>query len=187
MRSRADDFGIWLLPASLERCRLTAIIVRIADALGSPSFAPHVTVHANLRVELRRLTGAVSRQAFIMAPFYVRVQSIEQSDEYFRGLYARLCDDLLLRRLRADLGEGLKLRLSRVWEPHLSLAYGRVKQGLAETAWRSLVAEPVIRMDRLAIVAAPGGWGDVTTWTVLREHELEGKALSSQSETGDSQ
>lgn len=173
------DFAIWLLPAPPQGDRLAVTIASIAGSSGSPLFAPHVTVHDDLPPEPHRLADIASSQASITAPVHVRIQGVEQSNEYFRVLYLKLWSGVALRRVRDDLGARLGLRRGLEWDPHVSLAYGPIRHELTNDVRRSVAVERTLNLDRLAVMAAPGGWRDVASWRIVSEHVLQGNGTLS--------
>ncbi len=86
----SNDFSIWLLPSAVHAARLDESIALLSSHLGSPKFAPHVTIQGDITTDLGPLSRLLERLAACQAPLRWHVEGVETSENFFRSLYLRL-------------------------------------------------------------------------------------------------
>ena len=127
----SNDFSIWLLPSAVHAARLDESIALLSSHLGSPKFAPHVTIQGDITTDLGPLSRLLERLAACQAPLRWHVEGVETSENFFRSLYLRLtltpAFGLMQQATQAITRTTSGLSLF----PHLSLAYGEPQPHIA--------------------------------------------------------
>ena len=165
----------WLLPAAKEEEALQALIDRLAERLGTPRFAPHVTL-------LVRPAGALDQVESDLEPIsQLPVLTLQTDDglRWSRHYNRALVQPLALSPPLADLVSRLApdSRLPAGYDPHLSLHYG----DLDEPTGRQLCHELQLPMrtltcDRVAAVAIgpqTRSAADIAAWHPLATISLK--------------
>ena len=123
---RATGISLWLVPEGDERQLLERLIGELASALGTPPFAPHVTLIPGLAGREGDVVRRTKEMAATLEPHSVPVGPVEGRAEYFRCLYARIPETLRLLTTRAQARLTFRGAGEAAFEPHLSLVYGRL-------------------------------------------------------------
>ena len=118
------QYSVWLLPDAATEPVLMETIARLSVLLGSPGFAPHVTVQGDIALPLEHLREPVQRWADSCPPLRWPVAQVECGAQFFRCLYLRFPASAAFTTLQAfaHSSTGTSRGLSPF--PHLSLAYG---------------------------------------------------------------
>ncbi len=137
VEGRGRGFSLWLMPDGESLGRLTTVVGRLAARLGTPAFAPHVTLLAGLAGEEADLVARAEALATRLARLGVELAEVEGRDEYFRCLYVRAEPAASLRARHGRAAAAFGVPPDRDFLPHLSLVYGRLsadeKQRIAES------------------------------------------------------
>jgi hypothetical protein len=123
---RATGISLWLVPEGAEHQLLEHLIGELASALGTPPFAPHVTLMPGLAGREGDVIRRTREMAATLEPHSVPVGPVEGRTEYFRCLYARVPETLRLLTTRAQARLTFRGAGEAAFEPHLSLVYGRL-------------------------------------------------------------
>jgi len=167
-----SKYSLWLMPPAPVHARFAALIGRLSERLGTPVFAPHVTLAG---ADAADATGAIRRVealAQALAPLPITLTEVDYSDAYFRCLYLRAATNPPLlaayRRACAMLGSA-----PADFVPHLSLVYGDVSAADKER----LIAElgrnwdVSFTVERIALYLPEGAPNE---WRALAEFALRG-------------
>jgi len=127
----SNDYSIWLLPTAAHATRLNDNIALLSSHLGSPKFAPHVTIQGDITTELEPLSRLLERLAACQAPLRWRVDSVETSEHFFRCLYLRLALTPAFGLMQQATQAITRTATGLSPFPHLSLAYGEQQPHLA--------------------------------------------------------
>jgi hypothetical protein len=175
-----SPLSIWLAPAPELSRVLGAHIERIAAALGSPPFAPHVTVLGDLRARPDDVRAATAAAAHRTASLELQPQTIATSSERFEALTVRFGTSApAFERLSEALATRLGATPREAAHAHLSLAYPRPPfrpEELRPLAAGVPRSEPY-RFTALVLVdPGPGrqDWNDVSAWRVIETLALAG-------------
>ncbi len=149
--------SVWLMPSPPARDPLQSWIDDCASRLGSPRFAPHVTLASiECAGDLEGLRATLtSIPAITHRPLELAVEGIHHSAELRRTLYLELAETPALIDLTEVVVEGLDGRLLDVATPHLSLAYARASDAALRAAAGSRPAPGAVRFDRVELRATP--------------------------------
>ncbi|MBK9083206.1 MAG: 2'-5' RNA ligase family protein [Rhizobiales bacterium] len=148
--------SLWLLACPEDEALLQTIVDELARRRGGPVFRPHLTLMGDLARDAQDLAGLLGPIAAAAPPFAAPVGGVETTEAYFRALYAAFPVGPELAALRSAAAARTG-GAAAGFVPHVSLFYGRPRDGTiddetTELAQR-LVGRPV-RFDRLAAVAS---------------------------------
>ena len=172
----ASEYSIWLLPCAADAALLQGVVEELSGALGSPGFAPHLTIQGDIVLPRQALQDALAGLAGLAGRASVqrwRVAALEQGGHFFRCLYLRFAEQPAfaeLQRASAAL-TGTAEGLSPF--PHISLAYAKPHTGHAELAQtpRAALAARDITFDRLAIWRSSKDVA-IPDWACVAQHPL---------------
>ena len=166
-----SSLSLWLMPPPAVRTRCGALIARLAQRLGTPVFAPHLTL-AGTTLEEAEATTRVRALARQLAPLTIRLGRLQATDAYFRCLYARADLSPALRHAYTTACTALN-QTPGDFLPHLSLVYG----DLAAETKKSVIAELGGRLDLTFIVdrvALYDPTGSPSAWRRVADVALTG-------------
>lgn len=171
----AGDLSLWLIPAEPERARLDALLAGWAQRLGSPRFAPHVTLLSGLGRFGERHALAQAEEVAARTPAVPLAFPRAAHDAlYYRCVFleAEATPELLgaYQRARRVLGKG-----PDHFRPHLSLVYGDFgemrRAELAREAERELALPTHVMAGRLELHETGGA---PQRWRRLGAFDLRG-------------
>jgi hypothetical protein len=168
---RARGTSLWLMPGGAVRERLAALLLRLAARLGTPPFAPHVTLLAGLGEPEDRVLATVRSLAPWTRPFEVRLVAVEGRDEPFRCLFARAEASAPLLAAHAAAARAFSREPDPRYLPHLSLVYGTLPAG----AKSDLAAEVAVEAAESFEAARVHVWrteGPVGDWREIGAYRL---------------
>lgn len=122
--------GIWIRPTGEALERILKVVRLAHKEAGGPAIHPHITLlsgaettRASAEVKLKHLSQRIR-------PFKVKLGAIEWRDDFFRSLYAtvELSDELAAAQ--RDAYDAFDMNPAPPYEPHLSLAYGKIDEGV---------------------------------------------------------
>lgn len=126
-----NNYSIWLLPAAAHAARLNDSIALLSTHLGSPVFAPHVTIQGDITIELEPLRRLLERLAACLTPLRWRVDGVESSEHFFRCLVLRLGVTPAFGLMQQATQAITRTETGLSPFPHLSLAYGEPQPHIA--------------------------------------------------------
>jgi hypothetical protein len=168
---RASGISLWLVPEGAEADLFARLIDGLASRLGTPGFAPHVTLLPSLAGREGEVVRRAREMASTLEPHGLPLGPIEGRSEYFRCLYLRVPETLRLLTTRAQARLTFPATREAPFEPHLSLVYG----GLSPEARESLIAELAPRVPaRLActVLEVVRTEGTAADWHSLARFDL---------------
>jgi hypothetical protein len=159
--------SLWLVPEEPERARLEALIRALAQRLGTPPFAPHVTLLGGIGLaapEARERARELARGPGSLA---LQLTHAAHADEFYRCVVLEaLPSDALLRAheaARQALGGG-----PGSYRPHLSLVYGRLPAAFREALVGEVegtlplpLATNAAHLELLATAGPPARWSRI--------------------------
>lgn len=166
-------YSLWLLPPPAVRERFGALIARLSERLGTPRFAPHLTLAGGTFASAEEPLARVAALAARRPPVLVRLGEAACTDAYFRCLFVRAERTPALDALHRAAAEALGEPPDPDFMPHLSLVYG----DLARERKEAILAEIGRRFDvdfvadQLALYAPEG---EPETWRPAGEFVLGG-------------
>ena len=124
---RARGVSLWLVPVDEAKAALARLIAEVAGRLGTPVFAPHVTLVGGVtRPGADDVVRRAGELALALEPLSLPLRGPLGSDEAFRCLYLPVGETLKLLTTHALARAALRVADERKYEPHLSLVYGAV-------------------------------------------------------------
>jgi 2'-5' RNA ligase len=166
----------WLVPAAGPvRDRLAGVIAGLAAERGTPVFAPHVTINANVDAEPDAAARVLEQLVAGVPPFEVTLSGFGHEPVFFRSLYLRAEPSARLTALHEAGQRAWGLGPGPPYRPHLSLLYARDlpeerKPAIADGL--GLALPVTIRVDAAEV------WGDfrdeVTRWHRVARIPLAG-------------
>lgn len=161
--------SLWWIPPQGLGERLQGLIDALAGRLGSPSFAPHVTVEGGLSGHPEELIAALSAAPGARTSPRLRQVAISTGEAWNHLLAVDMERTEALTTARVEL----LLALGRTvapggWRPHLSLAYGTLDEEKRRAMAEQLKLElPPFHPVALALVDTRGpvsGWWELYRW-----------------------
>jgi len=122
--SSARGVSLWLVPVDEARRALSRLIAELAERLGTPAFAPHLTLVAGVTRSADDVVRRAGDLALALEPLSLPLRGPEGRDETFRCLYLPVGETLKLLATHALARSALRLGDEPLHEPHLSLVYG---------------------------------------------------------------
>jgi 2'-5' RNA ligase len=166
--------SLWLVPEPKARRRLGATIARLARRLGTPRFAPHVTLIGGLRRPPHQLSAVAARIARATVPFELCAASFGERREFYRCVFVAFERSRALAEMRARARRTLGPSRRRFFA-HLSVVYGdldaRTRRGLVAKLARASRAP--IRFARLQLMRTEGEPRD---WRLVASFALSRRA-----------
>ena len=140
-------YSVWVAapPHSSALAMHRRAVDESAKKLGTPSFAPHVTLFALVQGLEADVLGAAQRVARRTKPFEVRFNEVSRGEQYFQCVYllAEKTPELMdaHANMKAEMAKVGKVELPNAdgYMPHLSLVYGHLSERDRESA-RSAIA-----------------------------------------------
>ena len=160
--------SIWLVPSPDTARPLERAIDRLAARLGTPAFAPHVTVRGGLDAAADEVIAALGAMMGDLAPTAATVRGVGHGEDRFHCLFLELDAFDGLTRLRARLRQRYGApSVPEPW-PHLSLVYGHLplatRQALAAEV--AVLRDGEVVLDRVAVVDHGSDLEAVASWRV---------------------
>jgi 2'-5' RNA ligase len=156
----AAELFVWLMPTPRDTTILAPRIERLAQELGSPTFAPHVTMCTEPGVTTLAAVGSLSE-----LPLSLAFTSLEFGGDYSHGCYLTAKNDKAARDLQARCVATLGGHAPQGYPPHLSLAYGVLNEAQRAAAKAICGDLPLqVSADRLELWASDG---PVSSWRKL--------------------
>jgi 2'-5' RNA ligase len=152
-----DYHSIWLMPISEQEGAFAAIVRDLAKRFNSPAFQPHLTLVEDMPRSCEELKPLVQQVADGMASFEASIESVEESQLYYRSFYARFPVTPQLRMLKERAVGLFKVGSVESFMPHISLAYGVAESPEKAKAIAALQRElqgMSVRFDRVCIVSS---------------------------------
>lgn len=152
-----DYHSIWLMPPSDQEEAFGAIVRDLAKRFGSPVFQPHLTLVEDMPRSCEELKPLVELVAEGMASFEAPIETVEESELYYRSFYARFPVTPELRALKERAVDLFKVGSVETFMPHISLAYGVAEspeKAKAVADLRGKLQGRSVRFDRVCIVSS---------------------------------
>ena len=164
---QAVGVSLWLVPEGEAHGRLAMLLDDLARRLGTPSFAPHVTLLGGIRDAEQEVLARAADLARELAPLTVFLEGIGGTDDYFRCLFVRAGETEPLLAAHARAGHALGRTETAPFRPHLSLVYGHLaaaeRDRLASELVGSLPSQfSATRLDVVRTEGRPGDWRRLT-------------------------
>jgi 2'-5' RNA ligase len=150
-RGRARGVSLWLQPQGPFRERLRSVVDRLAARFGGPVLEPHVTLVAGLPGDEGEILQRAQALAATLQPLSLRLERVARRDEYFRALFVEAIGGEPLHAAHAAACRGFGHRPAGPFQPHLSLAYGRLDPAAVEAAGREISNEVQGRFESAAL------------------------------------
>jgi 2'-5' RNA ligase len=152
-----DYHSIWLMPPSDQEEFFAAIVRSLAKRFDSPVFQPHLTLVEDMPRSCDELKPLAEQVAAAVASFEAAVETVEESELYYRSFYARFPVTSQLRTSKEKAVDLFKVGSVESFMPHISLAYGVAKsleKADAIAVLRNKLQGMSVRFDRVCIVSS---------------------------------
>lgn len=156
-------YSLWLTPPSPVYERFVRLIVTLSRRLGTPRFAPHLTLAGVVAGPEADVVARARALGERLAPVRVHLRDVGCGDSYFRSLFVHAERTAALLAAHRLAARTLGTDPDDDFMPHLSLVYGDLRRDEKER----LIAEIGNRFDleftaahvTLCLPAgAPAGW-----------------------------
>lgn len=134
----ANRFSLWLVPHSAVSDVFQAIIDRLAQEHGGPSFSPHVTLLGGIVADEADIVERARRLAAQTAPFTMHLDDVGTGETYFQSLFAIVRSTPALLAVREAAEQTFPESPGGVYLPHLSLLYGHPTPETKQTIIQAL-------------------------------------------------
>lgn len=165
--------SVWLMPVSEDLTLLDTIVRRLADALGTPTFCPHLTLMEDMAKSSTDIEDVVKQNFDKLGAFSLPISGVAGLPLFYRSLFAAFEPVPHLLELKTLAVNALRTGDVESFLPHISLAYGvsedKKSQVIAELA-RELTGR-VVHFDTIAVVASSQET-PIEDWKIVRRHLL---------------
>jgi len=159
------------MPDGTSAARLSALVSSLAAGLGTPVFAPHVTLMHGLAADEQTIVGLAAGLAEHLAGEAVSLGPLESQAEFFRCLYLRVEPAASLRAAHIRAAQAFGVSPDLAYLPHLSLVYGRLDPAEKDRIAASVTSE-VPATIALTAVEVWRTEGPVREWSLTRRFPL---------------
>ena len=152
-----DYHSIWLMPPSEQEEVFAAIVRDLAKRFDSPVFQPHLTLVEDMPRSCEELKLLVEQAAHGMKSFEASVETVEESELYYRSFYVRFPVTPQLKLLKERAISIFGVGRVETFMPHISLAYGVAEspeKAKAVAALRNELQDMSVTFDRVCIVSS---------------------------------
>ncbi|NOD64700.1 MULTISPECIES: 2'-5' RNA ligase family protein [unclassified Ruegeria] len=174
MKANVASFSIWMLPEEPLLTDLSKRIKRFADANGTPSFIPHVTLVGDIAGEEAELKATLGKFSAGLSSCNLTVTGIGAENVFFKSLYLDLAPTADLVREQEKLASALPAsQRPRDFLPHVSVAYGPIAPEIksAEAHVYEDMIGTQISFRRLHLVRSSQNV-PVEDWNILQSFDL---------------
>lgn len=128
--------SVWIRPGGEALDRIVECIRLVQRRVDGPPVQPHVSLLGGIEATEAGAGLKLKHLAARLAPFEIRLADIDWRDEYYRALFAAVEPSEAIEQAHRLAHEAFEMMPPDPFEPHVSLAYGRIdeamKQELAE-------------------------------------------------------
>src|SRR5688572_3681507 len=165
---------LWIPPTSPALETINDLMQKARQTFGGPVFKPHVTLASGIETTIADAEVKLKKLALAVTPFTVELGRIEWRDEYFRALFLTVALSAALGGAKAEAHTAFQINPPEPYEPHLSLAYGKLENGAREQ-FAENVGNPDLYFtaEKVQLVNAVQGV-PAQEWQVLAERKFEG-------------
>lgn len=125
-------YSLWLKPAPAAADRFTELINELSRRLGTPRFAPHLTLSGTSAITEAEAVSRAERLAAQLAPVPIHLAGADHTDAYFRCLFLRAEKTPRLLAAHRVASTQMQQTIDADFMPHLSLVYGTVAASVKE-------------------------------------------------------
>lgn len=122
--------AVWIRPGGDALERIQKMMRAAHKEAGGPQISPHVTLLAGAETTRASAELKLKHLAQRIRPFTVKLGPIEWRDDYFRSLYATIELTSELAAAQQAAYDAFEMKPAPPYEPHLSLAYGKIDEGV---------------------------------------------------------
>jgi 2'-5' RNA ligase len=158
----ASRFSLWLVPDGAVSDALQAIVDRLAQEHGGPTFPPHVTWLSGIVAEEADVVERSRRLAVQTAPFTIHLDDVGIGETYFQSLFATVRPTPELLAVRRAAEQTFPEASGGTYHPHLSLLYGHPTPETKETIVQALIGTvpPSFQARTLVLYQTGSGMSD---------------------------
>lgn len=165
------DHSVWLRPTAQDMVWLEAAVKDLSGRFGAPFFEAHATIISDVKMSAEQLLELITPIAAKHAPLALKIESVEQTEAFFRSFYARLDKSAPIMALKADCLAAVNNGTLDEFMPHVSLAYGVDDSDLKRSELQRFdkaLAGHTIRFDSMVIVSSSSDT-PIEDWVVKYE------------------
>lgn len=120
-------YSIWLMPDKKCAKKVNKIINNLSKKYNTPPFKPHVTLIGDCKKEKFNQLSLILKKEKAFFPLKIFLRNFSYKDFFFQSLYIKVKKNYNLVKTRNILIKILKINSKRIYEPHMSLIYSRLK------------------------------------------------------------
>lgn len=160
-------FSLWLQPSKSDQEVLKKVILKLVKENRTPFFEPHLTL----------MSGDLDPRDFLprifnnFPPISVKIRVLTQSQRFFQAIFFEMAENRILKELRRQCLQELKMTGTNVRPSHVSLLYGKFvkneRQAIMKTINLKLFTK--IEFDKLSLVITEGA---VEEWKKIKTIRL---------------
>ena len=172
---RGRGVSLWLVPVDDAKAALSRLIAEVAARLGTPVFAPHVTLVAGVTRSADDVVRRAGELAMALEPLSLPLRAPVNGDDAFRSVFLPVGETLKLLATHALARSALRVADERKYEPHLSLVYGTVPAAQKDALLYELLPLVPSRVEFAALEVVRTE-GPVADWRTLAVFPFGGPA-----------
>ena len=166
-------FSLWLVPEGAVEDALQAVIKRLAQEHGGPSFPPHVTLLGSLVTTEEDMLNRSRRLAAQLRPFTIHLDDVDVGETYFQSLFATVRPTPELLAVREAAQQAFPEVPAAPYHPHVSLLYGHPSSATKQAILEALRGTLPPSFEARTLVMNQTG-GSVDDWRCALRAELTG-------------
>ncbi|HXG73250.1 MAG TPA: hypothetical protein VNK44_00330 [Candidatus Nitrosotenuis sp.] len=159
-------YSVWLEPATKDAEYISKIIKRLGKKYDAPLFAPHITVHGNIRKYSLALKAA--NACADLSKIRVSCVKIRHTTYLWKTLYVEIKNNKRLQLINRTLGSTLANRYK--FAPHISLIYKKLDTKTKKQIIEDLKIKRTFLFDRITIVRSSK---NVSKWKKMKTIRLK--------------
>lgn len=168
-------FSVWLVPDTEDKHYLENIISTLSLKNGSPNFIPHLTLFADLEIELNQLRNIIDIVFNNCHKFNIQKTKVSRSELFFKTVFIEFELNEKLRDFYIKLSTKTGKRGLVDFKPHISLIYKNMPDKEKLQIIESLSIKDYFTIGSVYINAPKNGEKDflnVSGWQTVYKKEL---------------
>lgn len=175
--SEAIRVAVWIPPSGDAIDAINKLMRKARETFDGPVFKPHLTLLSGIETTTADAQAKLRKLALAVPPVTIELGRIDWREEYFRALFIAATPNPELAVAKAAAHEIFEMNPPEPFEPHVSLAYGKLDEAAREAFVQSAGSLDIFfRAEKLQLVTAARGI-PTSEWQVLAEHALEPATL----------
>jgi 2'-5' RNA ligase len=161
-------FAIWMIPGEKDFKYLKKIIFNISYELDSPKFLPHITIYGLIDIEQKIIEETIESCKFVEA-ITVKNIGIKYSNNFWKTLFIEIQENDKMRQINLKLQEKFNQFSRYEFDPHISLAYKKMKSEQKNNIIEKLDVKNEFLIDKIAILKHND---NIEKWEIVKSYKL---------------